>query len=268
MGNFEKLVILTVLFLVATIFGISTQNEAMNSTDPLGQPFEENAEKLALQNGDGKLLSGLVDTNPGTKDSPVGSFEPAIADPKKASTGNANAKRLNQSGASNSGKGLIQGGNSSTRKSILISHDGLTESYGDDYMLYELEQGDTVTTLANRFYGDRKYKAMIRSDNEGKSLVAGTRIMLARYNFALEAGTRETFTPAPNHAAPKVKAAPSRKIAKAASYTVVDGDSLWKISLNVYGKGSNWGEIFKVNRDQMSDENDLKVGTVLRIPTL
>ncbi|MDE0895257.1 MAG: hypothetical protein OSB10_01590, partial [Planctomycetota bacterium] len=152
MGNFEKLVILTVLFLVATIFGISTQNEAMNSTDPLGHSSEENAEKLALQKGEGKLLSGLVDTNPGTKDSSVGSFEPASADQKRASTGNANAKKLNQSGASNTGKELVQGNKSSTRKSILISHDGLTKSpYGDDYMFYELEQGDTVTTLANRF---------------------------------------------------------------------------------------------------------------------
>ena len=51
-------------------------------------------------------------------------------------------------------------------------------------------------------------------------------------------------------------------------YTVVEGDSLWSISLEAYGKGSQWGEIFKVNRDQMSNENDIKVGMVLRIPAL
>ncbi len=274
MGNFEKLVILTVLFLVATIFGISTQSDVVKTTEPLGTNVGELATE-ASSDGAGKLLSGLV--TPGVEDAGFTKLGPKDPAPEKPAVkaDEANKSAGNDQKTAGADK-LSPGANqplptpdAAGRKSILISMEGLTASpYGDDYMLKVLSQGETPTVLANRYYGDRTRKSMIRSDNEGKSFEAGTKIMLARYDFSAEAGQREKLLPAPKHVAPPAKDTAVAKTKKASSYTVIEGDSLWKISQAVYGKGGLWGEIFKANRDQMSNENDLKLGMVLRIPAL
>ena len=52
------------------------------------------------------------------------------------------------------------------------------------------------------------------------------------------------------------------------SYTVKPGDSLYAISRKIYGDSSHTERIFQANRDLMSSKNSLRVGQILRIPTL
>lgn len=49
-------------------------------------------------------------------------------------------------------------------------------------------------------------------------------------------------------------------------YTVQAGDTLSRISQQVYGTSGRWSEIFEANRDQMASPNSLRVGQRLRIP--
>lgn len=49
-------------------------------------------------------------------------------------------------------------------------------------------------------------------------------------------------------------------------YTVQPGDTLSRISAQVYGQTGRWSEIFEANRDQLPSPNALKPGQVLRIP--
>jgi hypothetical protein len=49
-------------------------------------------------------------------------------------------------------------------------------------------------------------------------------------------------------------------------YVVKSGDTLSGVSLNVYGTGGRYLEIFQANRDVLRDPDDLPVGTLLRIP--
>lgn len=49
-------------------------------------------------------------------------------------------------------------------------------------------------------------------------------------------------------------------------YTVVEGDTLSRISTKVYGTSGRWTEIFEANRDILPSPNALQVGQVLRIP--
>ena len=53
---------------------------------------------------------------------------------------------------------------------------------------------------------------------------------------------------------------------KVNTYTVVSGDSLWKIAKRIYGDGSRWREIFNANKDKITNSNFIKVGMVLNIP--
>jgi len=51
-----------------------------------------------------------------------------------------------------------------------------------------------------------------------------------------------------------------------ATYTVVGGDTLTRISRKVYGNESRWMDIYQANRDTLESPNSLQVGQVLRIP--
>jgi LysM repeat protein len=50
------------------------------------------------------------------------------------------------------------------------------------------------------------------------------------------------------------------------TYVVQPGDTLWLISVNVYGSGSFWNLIFEANRDILEDPSRIRPGQVLKIP--
>ena len=54
--------------------------------------------------------------------------------------------------------------------------------------------------------------------------------------------------------------------AGAATYTVVKGDSLWRIAKQQLGSGLKWEEIYEANKDTIKDPNLIYVGQVLEIP--
>ena len=50
------------------------------------------------------------------------------------------------------------------------------------------------------------------------------------------------------------------------SYTVKAGDTLSKISKQIYGDAGRYMKIFEANKDQLSDPDKIKPGQVLKIP--
>ncbi len=50
------------------------------------------------------------------------------------------------------------------------------------------------------------------------------------------------------------------------TYTVKPGDSLSKISKELYGNGNEYMKIFEANRDVLSDPNKISPGQTLKIP--
>lgn len=50
------------------------------------------------------------------------------------------------------------------------------------------------------------------------------------------------------------------------SYTIVKGDSLWKIAKKLLGDGSRWQEIYNLNRDKINNPNLIYPGQTLTIP--
>jgi len=51
------------------------------------------------------------------------------------------------------------------------------------------------------------------------------------------------------------------------TYTVRAGDSLSKISKEMYGNANDYMKIFEANRDVLTDPNQIKPGQTLRIPS-
>lgn len=51
-------------------------------------------------------------------------------------------------------------------------------------------------------------------------------------------------------------------------YTVVKGDTLWKIAASQYGNGSKYPAIFEANKPMLTDPDKIYPGQNLRIPVL
>lgn len=80
-----------------------------------------------------------------------------------------------------------------------------------------------------------------------------------------------TPVPAPQAEAAPAPEAPAEAQPEAAegrTYTVVSGDSLWKISEAMYGSGAKYKHIFEANRDILDDPDRIFPGQVLKIPDL
>ena len=70
----------------------------------------------------------------------------------------------------------------------------------------------------------------------------------------------------PGAQAAKPAAASAPAAAAAQTYTVQAGDTLSGIAKQVYGKATDYMDIFNANRDQLSDPDKIKPGQVLKIP--
>lgn len=62
-------------------------------------------------------------------------------------------------------------------------------------------------------------------------------------------------------APPVVKAEPELRI-----YTVVQGDTLYGISIKVFGTPRHYQKIYELNRDRIADPNRLQIGINLKMP--
>ncbi len=50
------------------------------------------------------------------------------------------------------------------------------------------------------------------------------------------------------------------------TYTVQEGDTLWGISMTLYGRPDMVEELFAANREVMPSAGDLRVGMALQVP--
>jgi LysM repeat protein len=60
--------------------------------------------------------------------------------------------------------------------------------------------------------------------------------------------------------------APASKTASVSSYTVLNNDTLEKISQKVYGTSRKWKKIYEANSDKLKNPNRIYAGQVLKIP--
>jgi len=77
--------------------------------------------------------------------------------------------------------------------------------------------------------------------------------------------TSTTYRPQSTTSRPSTNTAPTAT-SSGRTYTVKAGDTLSRISTEVYGSSARWQDIFNANRDTLPNPNALRVGQVLKIP--
>ena len=235
MGNIEKLAVLIVLFLSAVVLAVSlSDGEDGAVEDPFGAAGAPQGPRPEMR--DAVLAAGR---------------EPAAAHLPLLDVG-----------------GVAEEAARSTPKTLLISRRGLRPSFLDAYMEYTVEEGDTWSGLALRFYSDARMVSNLKIANDDLAeLLAGMEILVPVVDLAAEASSRERFQPVERPR--EVLARPIEAVGnrtRATAYTVVAGDNLSKISQKVFGTEARWAEIYEANRAELDSPDWLTVGMELRIP--
>lgn len=284
MGNFEKLVVLAVLFVAAVVLAISFNRggDEVEAADPLS-----GARQILQQEGvtpvdplpvtpppSGETLDGKTETslllNAGE--------DLALEDAATFLATERQPEPLTPPAA------LTVEPEFDRSQRILTSSLGLRPSFADDYMVYTVVEGDTWSELAQRFYQDGRYtRNLLRANDDPAELTPGTDILVPLYDLlVVDAGLRAgegasaLVTPTPDKAiglpsssisssAPRVPSAPVAAI-KLAEYEVKPGDTLSDISLAVFGTATRWKELLEANRGTLRTPEGLQVGMKLKIP--
>jgi len=271
MGNLEKLVLLAVLFVAAIVVAISL-NRGPESVDAAG-PLDAAQKVLEGESvAQGELPEALLPpATPAASESTASSLllnageergeQPAAAFPAQEKTGT-----------------LTLEPKSDPNQRILRDSLGLRPSFLEEYMVYTAGQGDTWSSLAQRFYQDGRFTRNLQVANEGlQEPTAGTDVLIPVFDFlTVDAGlqpgdslARETSPEKPLDTAPAdvlPKTTPDVGKSPTLEYVVQSGDTLSDISLAVFGTATRWKELLDANHDVLQKPEGLQVGMKLKIP--
>jgi len=295
MGNFDKLVSLTVLFLVAIVLGVTLNSpggEEDDGSDPLEGVRADLGGALSQEEGSPPGTSEpRGDTgSPGPSDSdlelagargPASPVQGSNAPPLLAAGVDSGplADQSMSAGAELEGADLaasmpLVDPNTGAQR-ILRRFEGLGEGLSDDYRVYHWQANDTWRLVAKRFYGDPNRVDLLQRQNEDSQRPeVGDLIFMPVYELSQAyqpahgaSGTSDELTPtaAAQHR-PGRRAEIARVSAARGSHEVLDGESLWSIAQLYYGAGSRWKELHEANLDVVPDADNLELGVVLVIP--
>lgn len=277
MGKFEKLVILTVLFAAAIVLAL-----AFNRGD------KKNEAKDPLSSAESLLGAerSLGEQEPVTPPA-AGAPEKKEADANGSLLLNAGDEGL--AGADETAPAGLSADPVSDRSArILADTVDLRPSFLDDYMVYTVAEGDTWSTLAQRFFHDGRFTRNLHQANDGMAeLVPGGEILVPIYDFFQpEAGLQPgngaapaplasqpaveepaaAFLPADSNPAAPAPVTPAPTTGTTLEYVVASGDTLSGIALAALGSAQKWPELLEINKDKLQKPEQLKVGMKLKLP--
>ena len=282
MGNFEKLVVMTILFLTMLVLAVTFHK---GEPEDAGSPLD-----VVARGGSEVLAAGPAKSAPDT-----------AAARGTALQGAQGSERVERPASGAAPEGLLSASVRDTGRStvpatpplvaatggrapIIRDWTGLERGRVDDYCYYSVGANESFESIATRIYGDPARAELLLLANEGLDApVQGKRLFVPVFDHraadrtpaqpmrgaALAArgtqvpATKKTATPEPASGAGGAAPAATSAVTE---YVVQDGDTLSEISAAVYGTSRRYLEIFEANRDQLASPDVLAEGMLLRIP--
>lgn len=282
MGNFEKLVVLTVLFLSAVVLAVSLSGDgggevaspvaaAQERTDPGGgtdlvEPGTTDEEETAPELGAEPAKTALAATGEGARSgaadggrapSPFLDAAVDVPDAEAAATGTEPAEPAADDG--------------------LVVFDGLRHSAVDhEVRIYDVTAPITWEELARKVYGDATKVDLLRLYNEEmETPTVGAEVLVPIHDYGSGTGLRPRLEPRGLADAPKLADDGTRPAAAAGAtgssgpwlhYVVQKNDNLSKISKRFYGTAHRWKEIYEANQAVLNGPDWVRPGMELVIP--
>jgi nucleoid-associated protein YgaU len=142
---------------------------------------------------------------------------------------------------------------------------------------HTIQEGETFSSLARRFYGHTKHWKRIAEANpdvDPGRLKVGQKIRLPGLESKPSGPQRQTDDPRDQRTAnpdpatddEPQSANPPAEDSGPRSVRVRSGDTLSSIAERVYGDPGRWERILEANRDRIDQPESLQVGTELRVP--
>lgn len=266
MGKTEKIVVLSILFLVVVLFvwslgggegtaakGKGTQAEGQTASYSSGQNSSTRQSADRRQENSGAPGAPKKPANDGrilTRPKDVPALE-GTREGLDAQTAGARERIALENGTTSAeNKVLFAGVEKRSRRAsapvqmrpgwAIVSTSGLESTVDPSMLLFRPKATDTWASLAMDLYGEASKEALLRHNNEGMDSPGEVIFVPARDDDADLIGTRVV--------------------------KVLQGENLWQVSHRTLGKGSRWKEIFEANRDVISDPDFIAPGIELSIP--
>lgn len=137
---------------------------------------------------------------------------------------------------------------------------------------YEVQPNDNFWTISKKLYGTGAYFRALAEHNRGK-IANQNQLQVGQIVAAPDVAELEqkyaAYCPKPEHRHVARHQTVSVRTAQmgAGAYTVVEGDSLYRIARHELGDASRWYEVYKLNREVIGESfNHLRPGTQLVLP--
>lgn len=268
MGKTEKIVVLSILFLVVLLFVWSMGGQEADASERDGGADTQSARYSARLDAGDPVSAGASGRNQDMGARPKGPGGSLLRRPDASSGGSEagdpaaehaeGADRIEMDGDSGNSSNLLNAvvdrdpkvdpmGSQRQLPAVhmrpgwdIVTTDGLEGTVNPDMLLYRPKDGSTWESLAIDLYGDASKEILLRHNNEGMADPASV-----------------IFVPAKDDGADEVK---NRVV------EVLKGETLWQVSKRTLGRGSRWRELFEANRGVISDPDYLAPGTILTVP--
>lgn len=149
-------------------------------------------------------------------------------------------------------------------KTYLLATNNFTAAGGDNYTMLANPIVNEFGALDDVLIG---YIESLGTVGEEYAAAQGRIVEAANPDApVVEKTVEETPAVEPEPTEPAPEVVPEQPAAAAGTYTVVKGDSLWKIAAAQLGNGRLWGKIYEANKDQIKDPAMIQIGQVLAIP--
>lgn len=138
--------------------------------------------------------------------------------------------------------------------------------------VHHVQRGESLYSIAEKYYGDGNYWRTIVEANPGKvgangSVRAGVRLVIANR------GGTNPVAETPRVESPRVESTESSTVETAATddphykeYAIQPGDVLSKLAQRFYGTARKTNALYELNRDRIDDPDSLVVGVKIRVP--
>lgn len=135
--------------------------------------------------------------------------------------------------------------------------------------MHVVKEGDTLTSIAEAWFGDGTKWALIQAANPGVDparLKIDQRLTLPPKNATSPAAPAAAPAAAPG-SGPAQTPGPAPAPTPGASYVVREGDTLYSIAKALFGDGTRWDELYDANKATIgSDPKALRSGMKLVMP--